>query len=324
MMKKKRPLLTIAIPTWNRASYLRLNLEQLARECAGEVAEQVEILVSDNCSGDDTGAVVSSCMDAGLAVRYIRNQENIGSDCNIAQCFNKAAGRYVLVLGDDDILVDGAVAFLLELLRNKAYGVVTIRAYGYEDDFRREYPGGSGRVREFGDSGEFAVAVGIFSTLISANLICKDLLAGVDARDFCGSNLVQTHMFYRAMLAAEENCLVDRYLVACKRNNSGGYVFSRVFVDRFGEILDECQVRGLSRAAVARLERRLVVGFFPFYVFGNWWRVAVRSIWKKAGNDIKDDSGGMPPITFFLRRSSLFPVPWPLPGAVLRCWLAVF
>jgi abequosyltransferase len=260
------PLLTIAIPTWNRATFLALNLEQLSHEGLG-VQDMVEVLVSDNASSDDTPHVVAETIAGGLPVRYIRNAENIGSDCNIAQCFNLASGQYVMILSDDDILVDGALALLLDLLRDGQYGVVALRPYGYVRDFRSEYPGGKGVIQKFSDIGEFVVKLGVFSTLISSPVISKKLLAGVDARDFCGTNLVQTYLVYQAAMAAQHNLWVDRYLVACKRNNSGGYAFSQVFVDRFGAVLDRYQEAGLPAAAVTRLESRLMTGYYPFYVW---------------------------------------------------------
>lgn len=264
--EKTHPLLTIAIPTWNRAAYLQLNLKQLSGQIS-KAANNIEILISDNCSTDETPAVVAGFVEQGLPIRYIRNSENVGSDFNIAQCFNEAAGRYVLILGDDDLLIDGSLVLLLALLDKKQYGVLSMRPYGYENDFRREHPGGCSRIHEFTDAGDFVVALGAFSTLISANIISKELLSGVDARKFCGSNLVQTHLVYRAVLAAEVNVCIDQYLVACKRNNSGGYDFSQVFVDRFEAILDECHVLGLSREAIVKLERRLLIGYYPFYIW---------------------------------------------------------
>lgn len=260
------PLLTIAIPTWNRATFLALNLDQLAQE-GRSVWDMVEVLVSDNASSDDTPRVVTDAIAGGMPIRYIRNAENIGSDCNIAQCFNLAAGQHVMILGDDDILVDGALALLLDLLRGGEYGVVALRPYGYERDFRHEYPGGKGDIQKFSDIGGFMVKLGVFSTLISATVISKKLLAGVDARDFCGTNLVQTYLVYQAAMAAQQNIWVDRYLVACKRNNSGGYAFSQVFVDRFGAVLDKCRAAGLPAEVVARVEGRLLTGYYPFYIW---------------------------------------------------------
>ena len=262
---ERKPLLTIAIPTWNRASYLRLNLNQLAAQIDG-LELLVEILISDNCSSDETSSIVENYIKGALPIKYVRNATNIGSDCNIAQCFNLASGHYVMILGDDDLLVDGALPMLLRILKESEYGVVSVRPYGYEDDFRREYPGGKGEILGYCDVGEFVKKLGVFSTLISANIISKNFLTDEDARIYCGTNLVHTQLLYRAAIAAERNLWVDRYLVACKRNNSGGYIFSEVFVDNFGAILDELRGNKISEAAIAQLERRLLMSYYPFYI----------------------------------------------------------
>lgn len=260
------PLLTIAIPTWNRAAYLRLNLDQLVSQFM-EVAHPVEILISDNCSTDESPDVVASFMQRGVPIRYIRNTENIGSDSNIAQCFNEAAGRYVLLLGDDDLLVDGVLLWLVERLARQEFGVLCMRPYGFEDDFRKEYPGGSGKEMVFEDGGDFLAEIGPLVTLISACVINKKLLGKVDARDFCGGNLVQVHLVIRAALAAKQSLFVNRYLIACKRNNSGGYDFSCVFVEELGRILDQYRSTGLTPSTIWSFETRMLLGFYPFYLF---------------------------------------------------------
>lgn len=260
------PLLTIAIPTWNRAAYLRQNLEQLTPQLM-EAAHPVEILISDNCSTDESPEVVASFMQKGVPIRYIRNTENIGSDGNIAQCFNEATGRYVLILGDDDLLVDGVLPWLVERLARQEFGVLCMRPYGYEHDFRKEYPGGSGGEMVFEDGNKFLTEIGPLITLISACIINKRFLNKVDARDFCGGNLVQVHLVIRAALVSKQSLFVNRYLIACKRNNSSGYDFSRVFVEELGRILDQYRSMGLTSSAKRAFETRMLLGYYPFYLF---------------------------------------------------------
>jgi abequosyltransferase len=260
-------LLTIAIPTWNRAFFLQLTLQQLIRQLP-ELSCKIEILVSDNASSDNTIEVVGSVLECGFPIRYIRNPQNLGSDQNIAQCFNQALGRYVLILGDDDLLIDGALKRLEQVLADHDYGAVAFRAYGYDNDFRAEHPGGVEHLYSLSAS-DFLAKLGIFSTLISANIICKDVLPGVDATTFCGSNLVQTELVYSAALQAPVNLYIDYYLVACKRNNTGGYSFSDVFVDNFGAILDKYQSIGLSLAAKMTIDKRMLLGFYPYYAWQN-------------------------------------------------------
>jgi abequosyltransferase len=260
------PLLTIAIPTWNRSAYLAMTLEQLRKELGTVEKDSVETIISDNCSTDDTPQIVQKYISTAKSVRFVRNVENIGSDSNLAQCFNLASGKYVLILGDDDLLFDGTLAPLCSLLRTGKYGVVCLRPYGYERDFRGEYPGGRRKLREFNDGGNFLAAIGPYMTLISSCVINKRLLPNIDAREYCGGNLVQVHLVIQAALRASCNLYIDDYQVACKRNNTGGYDFSQIFVEEFGRILEASKRFGLKDDAIRNIEKRMLVGHYPTYL----------------------------------------------------------
>ena len=257
-------LLTIAIPSWNRARFLEGTLAQLRHEWTADLAEAVEVLVSDNCSPDDTRAVVAGSVRDGLPVRYVRNEENLGSDRNIAQCFNLARGQYVLILGDDDLPVDGALQELLEILERENFGVVCVRTYGFNHDFRREHPGGGGRFERFADAGRFLQRIGPQMTLISACAINKSLLPEIDANEFEGENLVQTHLVVLAALRGSCSLYVEKYLVACLRNNTGGYDFSKVFVHNLFALLAAHKKDGLSDAAIRGIAHHMLLSFYPF------------------------------------------------------------
>lgn len=267
MSIEQSPILSIAIPTWNRAAYLAETLRQLASELGSVNQSAVEILVSDNASTDQTPEVVNRCLREGLRLRSIRNSENIGSDANIAQCFNLAKGKYVLILGDDDVFVDGGLKALLDLLETDDYGVVCMRSYGFDSNFRMEYPGGDGAPQFFESADDFFKKLGPLITLISVCVINKKLLPGVDASLFCGSNLVQVHLVARAAIAAKHNAFFNRYLIACKRNNSGGYNFAKVFVENFFFIMDAYKGSRFTAIGIRNLESRMMLSFYPFYLY---------------------------------------------------------
>jgi glycosyltransferase involved in cell wall biosynthesis len=268
MSEADLPLLTIAIPTFNRDGYLALNLSQLKAEFARVQSGEIEILVCDNHSEDNTQAVVAEAIAGGLPIRYVRNRSNNGSDANIAQCFTLARGEYVLIMGDDDLLLDRSLGRLLDLIRPRDVGVVSMRAYGYEVDFRAEFPGARpGGTTVFQDSQLFIEKLGIFSTLLSANILAKHLLPAGIAERHVGTNLVHTYLVYAAITLAKRNIYIDDYVLACKRNNSNQYDFSEVFVERFGSILDELTDAGISPATVSRVERRLLLSYYPFYAW---------------------------------------------------------
>ena len=93
----KEPLVTIAIPTYNRADgYLSETLES----ALNQTYENLEILVSDNCSTDHTPDLVKSYSDS--RINYIRQEENLGQRGNMNFLVEEASGEYFLMLHDDD------------------------------------------------------------------------------------------------------------------------------------------------------------------------------------------------------------------------------
>ncbi|MFH5885735.1 glycosyltransferase [Halalkalibaculum sp. DA3122] len=97
MNKYSKPFITIAIPTYNRADkYLRQTLECATRQNY----ENIEILVSDNCSTDETPEVVRSFSDP--RIKFYQQQENLGAYGNWNFLLDKARGDYFHMYHDDD------------------------------------------------------------------------------------------------------------------------------------------------------------------------------------------------------------------------------
>lgn len=109
------PLLSICVPTFNRADRLRVMLEAALPQVA-EHAGKVELWVSDNASSDDTPRVAEDARPLG-PLNYSRNETNIGLVSNVIKATTELArGEFVWVLGDDDLLRPGAVARVLARL----------------------------------------------------------------------------------------------------------------------------------------------------------------------------------------------------------------
>lgn len=302
-----KPTLTIAVPTYQRASYLQLLLDRLREECSQINPDLVEVLVCDNASTDATSDVVAASQAAGLKVRYIRHSHNLGSDHNIAHCFNQARGRYVIVMGDDDLLMDGVLPPLLDQLRNPDLGAILLRPFGYDKDYRFEAPRVPSSWQHYQNAEDFLLRAGPLITLISGCIVNKERMGNLDATQFCGSNLVQVHFVLRSAIAAKHWLSFEGYAVACKRNNSGGYSFFDVFVDRLLGIMESYSHKNFSPGFIKSYEDRLLRGFYPYYVFRDllyqpqrlaedrehlearfsnrfWYRIAIRPmlIWPRA------------------------------------------
>ncbi len=107
-------ILSICIPTYNRKNYLRCALDSIISD---GLDSNVEILISDNASTDGTLELVKDFIQKGHNITYLRNEVNIGPDGNILKCIQNAKGKFIQLMGDDDILASGAVEYILNFLK---------------------------------------------------------------------------------------------------------------------------------------------------------------------------------------------------------------
>lgn len=129
----QKPLLTIAIPTYNGGKTIRNMLDLLLPQCNDC---RVEILISDNCSTDNTESIIASYKEKWDGITYHRNEVNIGPDANFLQCMKLAEGAFTWLVSDDDIVIEGAVEKILHFLADhKDVGLV----YLTTRDFRGRY-----------------------------------------------------------------------------------------------------------------------------------------------------------------------------------------
>lgn len=114
------PLVSIGIPTYNRAnSYLKHAL----RSAINQTYKNIEIIVSDNCSPDNTESVVREFNDP--RIRYYRQKENIGSLNNSNFCLEQSQGIYFLMLFDDDLVDNDFISTCMDAIKyNSEPGVI--------------------------------------------------------------------------------------------------------------------------------------------------------------------------------------------------------
>ena len=99
MNSSNLPLVSIGIPTYNRANR---NLRKVIERALGQTYANVEVIVSDNCSTDNTPELVGSIEDPRL--RYFRQEINRGANANFNYCLEQARGDYFLLFHDDDMI----------------------------------------------------------------------------------------------------------------------------------------------------------------------------------------------------------------------------
>ncbi len=117
VLVEMQPLLTIGIPTYNRAKFLQAQLKWLAEAVKG-FEEQCEVFVSDNCSTDETSKVIEEWEKDlhEINFRWNRNDQNVGLMNNIKCCMEAASGKYIWTIGDDDPISPEAIGYVVKTL----------------------------------------------------------------------------------------------------------------------------------------------------------------------------------------------------------------
>lgn len=113
-MEKKNVLLSICIPTYNRGSILQQTLQNIVENKSFD--ETVEVIISDNCSIDNTPYICNSFVQKYDNIKYFRNEKNC-EDENFWNVLNLASGEYVKLQNDYCGFTENGLSILKNALR---------------------------------------------------------------------------------------------------------------------------------------------------------------------------------------------------------------
>lgn len=108
------PLVSICVPTRNRATLLRESL----RSIQGQDYHPLEIVISDNCSDDETPEVVREFAAGDPRTRYVHHARNIGLYGNHNFCIEASRGEFLCFFHDDDVREPSIVSEYVGFLSN--------------------------------------------------------------------------------------------------------------------------------------------------------------------------------------------------------------
>lgn len=119
-------LLTICIATYNRAGYLPDTLNSIIGQI--DAYDDVEVLVVDGNSTDDTESVVEKFRLKCRHLHYLRLEEKGGVDKDYDIAVNRATGLYCWLFTDDDLLSEDAVGRVRDAIVSKGAGLIVVNA----------------------------------------------------------------------------------------------------------------------------------------------------------------------------------------------------
>lgn len=106
------PLVTIAIPTYNRLEYLK----EAVASASCQTFRNLEILVGDDGPTSTIPSWIREAQVREPRLRYQKNEKNVGLSANWNYVTRAARGEFIIIIGDDDRLRPTFVEKLVPLL----------------------------------------------------------------------------------------------------------------------------------------------------------------------------------------------------------------
>ena len=190
------PRLSICIATFNRGRFIAETLDSIL----ADLPPEVEVVVLDGASTDETPSVLDRYVQPGRSLRYCRESANSGIDRDYDKAVGYASGEYCWLMTDDDLVQPGAVGRVLAALDERPE-LLLVNARVMTADFSavlmdrflelaedREYDGGSD---------QFFAEAARYLTFIGGVVIRRDLWVKRDRAAFFGTAFVHVGVIFQ-------------------------------------------------------------------------------------------------------------------------------
>jgi abequosyltransferase len=207
--------LSICISTLNRAEFLAETLESIVPQ----LSDEVELLILDGASTDNTQEVIASFAARCPRLRHVRLDEGEGFDEKYCRLAELAAGEYCWMFADDDLLKPGSVAAVLEATR-KDYSLILVNAEVRSKDLavclqpRRV---NAQQDRTYSptppDFDRLLADTAMYVTYIGAIVIKRKLWNQRERRKYFGTIFVHVAVIFQSLLPADALVMAEPWIV---------------------------------------------------------------------------------------------------------------
>jgi glycosyltransferase involved in cell wall biosynthesis len=285
-------ILSICIPTYNRAIYLEVCLESIVKQVGNY--QEVEIIISDNLSTDNTREVATFYSNKYNNVKYFRNENNIGGDKNFIQALKRGNGQYLKLLNDYLGFKDNGALKMLEIVKTHAETKEVLffangLSYLKKKDFHYSY-----------NLNEFLRICSYWSTWIGSFGIWKeDFWWMIDTYAFQTQSFIQTELLFETVIRKKKAVTYSKEIFISQEvvNKQTGYNFFDLFINTY-----------LNKIIVGLMTNKKITywtylheknRFFTDFIF-KWYK----KIKIKKDHSIDFDSKGMESVIFKTYRYS--------------------
>jgi abequosyltransferase len=214
-----KPFLSICIATYNRAKYIGETLESIIPQ----VTDEVEIVIVDGASTDETDTVVERYVEVCRQIRYIRLPTKGGVDQDYCAAVEHAQGKMCWLFPDDDLLRPSAInAVLLEVC--KGYSLIIVNAQIVSTDSSKILENKRLQIdaNEIYDELKFErlfQRVIPYISFIGCVIIDRDLWLQREKKQYFGTEFIHVGVVFQAPLPTSTLVIAEPY-IAIRYGNS--------------------------------------------------------------------------------------------------------
>jgi abequosyltransferase len=249
-------LLSICIPTYNRSNYLKDTIQSIVNQRIFKETSDIEIVISDNCSDDQTMEVSRQFVDLfGEKIRYYRNPENI-KDLNFERVLSYGRGLFLKLNNDTMLHNANSLESITSTLRIRI-GKKDIIFFS------------NGAIKNISDAycndlDSFVRKVSFLSTWIGCFGIWNEDFHSIKDFNRCSHlNLTQVDVIFR-LINSKKRVFVnnEKLFISYTPDKKGGYDLLTVFLENYVLLLTEhLNTKNLTKKTYVSEKRKLLSEF---------------------------------------------------------------
>ncbi|MEQ3308860.1 glycosyltransferase family 2 protein [Fusobacterium varium] len=258
MKKEKRKILSIVIPTYNRAKYLDNCLNSIFLQITEENKNDIEIIVSDNCSTDNTIEIMEKYLKyKNLDYKFSSNKKNLGPDYNFHKLVFESSGSFCWIFGDNEYIEYGKLEKVLDILKkNLKIGILFL-----ENSKNKKI------LEEYNDKNEFLKKVHYNIGFITGVIFNKEYLDyGFNYQKYFNKFMSYNYFYLHSLFKSEKSVIYNEHIFNSLSATNGGYKLFESFGKNFNEILGLFTDKGLEEKTIQYINRKLCSSFFPGWI----------------------------------------------------------
>lgn len=258
----EKPLLSICIPTYNRAEYLEKSLNSLVMQ---DEFPQIEVVISDNCSTDGTQVLCERFCSRYPNIVYHRNEENI-FDRNFPAVLMRATGVYRKLCNDSLLYESGSLKYII--------GIVTQNIESRPFLFflnGQKLPKKIKEITYCDDFDNFCFLTGHRLTWIAGFGLWENFTDNLDEEfSYCEQRLWQTYRSLKIVSQTKNAVLLTRRLFSVQHIEKRDYSYGlySVFYENFPKLLKQyIDLKELSKKTYKLIRKDMLYTQAGMFIF---------------------------------------------------------